>query len=252
MSDQASHQPGHGHGPPTVTVKVFAPSSVAPKTFTWPQTKKVGEAASEAAAAFGVSPEAPTFQKGDEVLDRNKPLVAAGVRDGDTLELVSAGGGVYLVAHSVTLAAVESEIGPMIAYGLRHGWDVTWVPEDLKVICRGRHPADESPACLVAEVGEYRAMPPAWRTYNAKDPAPGALKCPAVGPMPEGIASLFGPGVICAPFNRLAYKDHGGPHQEWGGPAAWLSVRNTVHAITLGDMLAVITGHLHTSPGWSK
>ncbi len=28
------------------------------------------------------------------VLDRTKPLVAAGVRDGDTLELVSAGGGV--------------------------------------------------------------------------------------------------------------------------------------------------------------
>jgi hypothetical protein len=81
-------------GVPQITVTVFAPSHVEPKQFTWPQTKKVGEAAAEAAAAFGLDVESPTFQKGDEVLDRNKPLVGAHVKDQDTLELVSAGGGV--------------------------------------------------------------------------------------------------------------------------------------------------------------
>jgi hypothetical protein len=83
-----------GHGPPHFTVTVFAPSVLDPRRFTWPQTMKVGEAAADAAKAFGIDTEAPTFEKGDEVLDRTKPLVAAGVRDGDTLELVSAGGGV--------------------------------------------------------------------------------------------------------------------------------------------------------------
>jgi hypothetical protein len=87
-------KPDHA-GPPTFTVTVYAPSVTEPKTFTWPQTIKVGDAAAEAAAAFGIDAEAATFQNAqNEVLDRQKPLVAAGVRDGDTLELVSAGGGV--------------------------------------------------------------------------------------------------------------------------------------------------------------
>jgi hypothetical protein len=66
-----------------------------PKEFVWPKTKKVGEAAAEAAVAFGIQVESPTFQNQDDtVLDRDKPLVAAGVKDGDSLELVSFGGGV--------------------------------------------------------------------------------------------------------------------------------------------------------------
>jgi hypothetical protein len=82
------------HGVPQITVKVFAPSHVEPKQFTWAQTTKVGTAAAEAAVAFGIDVESPTFQKGEEVLDRDKPLVAAHVKNHDTLELVSAGGGV--------------------------------------------------------------------------------------------------------------------------------------------------------------
>jgi len=83
------------HGPPTITVHVYEPSTPDPRDFTWPKTMKVGEAAVEAAKAFGLAAEDPTFQNaGGEILDRQKPLVAAGVRDGDRLELVSAGGGV--------------------------------------------------------------------------------------------------------------------------------------------------------------
>ncbi len=82
------------HAGPTITVTVFAPSQTEPKQFTWPKTMKVGDAAAAAAAAFGIDAESPTFQKGENVLDRHKPLVAEGVKDGDELELVSAGGGV--------------------------------------------------------------------------------------------------------------------------------------------------------------
>lgn len=82
-------------GAPTVTVMVHVPSQVDPKQYTWPKTLKVADAALQVAADFGIEAEAPTFQNTqDEVLDRQKPLVAAGVRDGDVLELVSAGGGV--------------------------------------------------------------------------------------------------------------------------------------------------------------
>jgi hypothetical protein len=88
------HEPER-HGPHTVTVTVFAPRTTDPRIFTWPQTMKVGEAASQAAHDFGYEPGTPSFQNADgEVLDRDKPLVAAGVRDGDELELVDVGGGV--------------------------------------------------------------------------------------------------------------------------------------------------------------
>lgn len=78
-----------------ITVLVFAPRSPQPREFTWRKTVKVGAAADEAARAFGYEAGTPTFQNAqEEVLDRNKPLVAEKVRDGDTLELVDCGGGV--------------------------------------------------------------------------------------------------------------------------------------------------------------
>lgn len=83
------------HGPPTIDVLVFGGQDPDGQSFSWPQTMKVGDAAAEAAAALGVDLEAPTFQNEDnEVLDREKPLVAAKVKSGAKLDLVSAGGGV--------------------------------------------------------------------------------------------------------------------------------------------------------------
>lgn len=82
------------HGPPTIQVTVFAPREVTPREFTFEKTMRVGEAARMAADAFGYTGGNPTFAKGDTVLDRIKPLVAEGVRDGDELELVDAGSGV--------------------------------------------------------------------------------------------------------------------------------------------------------------
>ena len=78
-----------------ITVTVFAPKSPDPKQFTWLKTMRVGEAAQAAAAAFGYQGGNPALQNQEgTVLDNQKTLVAAGVRDGDTLELVDHGGGV--------------------------------------------------------------------------------------------------------------------------------------------------------------
>lgn len=84
------------HGAPTITVTVFSPKEPDGRKFTWPKTKKVGEAASEAAQAFGYPPGSTvSFQNADKkVLDRDKPLVAEHVKDGDSLEIVDIGGGV--------------------------------------------------------------------------------------------------------------------------------------------------------------
>jgi hypothetical protein len=63
-------------------VSVFAPRATEPKTFHWNKHLTVGEAADEAAQAFGYVGGTPSLAKGDEV------------RDDDTLELVDTGGGV--------------------------------------------------------------------------------------------------------------------------------------------------------------
>jgi hypothetical protein len=77
-----------------LSVTVFAPRSPDPLTFDWSKHLSVGEAADEAAAAFGYAPGKPTLAKDGTALDRTKQLVAAGVRDRDELELVDIGGGV--------------------------------------------------------------------------------------------------------------------------------------------------------------
>lgn len=79
----------------TYDVKVFAPRNPADlRPFTWSKHLTVGEAAVQAAQLFGIQGGQPTIAKDGTALDRSKQLVAAGVRDGDVLEIVDAAGGV--------------------------------------------------------------------------------------------------------------------------------------------------------------
>lgn len=75
-------------------VTVHVPSEVEGKKFTFAKTEQTGKAAAHAADVFRVHPEAPTFQLGTRVLERAKSLEDDGVKSGDCLDLVSAGGGV--------------------------------------------------------------------------------------------------------------------------------------------------------------
>lgn len=79
----------------TYDVEVFAPRNPADRRpFRWSKHLTVGEAAAEAAPQFGIEGGQPTLAKDGVPLDRSKQLVAAGVRDGDALEIVDAAGGV--------------------------------------------------------------------------------------------------------------------------------------------------------------
>lgn len=78
-----------------VTVEVVAPRSTETRKFTWPKSTTVGDAADEAAKAFGYEAGTPTFQTKDKVdLPRKKTLAEAGVQDFDRLTLTDTGGGV--------------------------------------------------------------------------------------------------------------------------------------------------------------
>ena len=76
-------------------IMVFAPREPQPREFEFGHNVTVGAAAEAVAVAFGYTPGTPSFQTADgTVLERDKNLAAAHVKDGDTLELVDAGGGV--------------------------------------------------------------------------------------------------------------------------------------------------------------
>lgn len=80
-----------------LTLLIHAPRSPDPKRFTWAKTMKVGDAAKEAAKAFGYAagnPGLQTLESPPRLLDNNKPLVAEHLKDGDELEITDTGGGV--------------------------------------------------------------------------------------------------------------------------------------------------------------
>ena len=89
----ADRGPAGGGG--ELTVEVFSPRVPEPKKFTWSKSLKVGDAADEAAKAFDYEAGNPTFvDKAGHMLDRDKTLLEAGVRDFDKMELTDKGGGV--------------------------------------------------------------------------------------------------------------------------------------------------------------
>lgn len=80
-----------------LTLRVYAPRAPEPKTFTWPKTTKVGDAARTAAKEFGYAGGNPGLQllgPTPRPLDNNKTLVAEHLKDGDELEIIDTGGGV--------------------------------------------------------------------------------------------------------------------------------------------------------------
>jgi hypothetical protein len=155
------------------------------------------------------------------------------------------------VPKDVTIAVVEEELAAADAYARRQGWNLTWLKDDLVLLADGRHPADRSSIQWRANLVDYRALPPIWTCFQKEGENAFTSRFPKGGSLPAGGGSIFHPSsIICAPFNRLAFKEHSGPHGDWGGPANWMQVRASVTATVLGQMLALIVIHLNSSPGW--
>lgn len=152
-----------------------------------------------------------------------------------------------LVPHEVTVAIVEDELAAVTSWCSRWGWSVTVDLDSLTFTFTTVHPTDGRPILLEANVAGYRALPPAWRFLDEAG-ASTRSAFPAQGAGPGGSVFHTQP-VICAPWNRLAYQDAGGPHDDWGGATSWLTVSGVTRATTIADMLAVVRVHLSASPG---
>ena len=142
-------------------------------------------------------------------------------------------------------AALEAELDGAMAWAMRHELDLTWVPADRMLRVMLVQAETQERFFLQAQCDSYKALPPIWDWRDEQwCGAPSTHLSPNPKATPFG-SSMFiarkGRAIICAPFNRLAYGVHDGPHSDWGDPAQWMTVGGThVRATTLGDMLQAI------------
>lgn len=151
---------------------------------------------------------------------------------------------------SAVRVIVQSEWPGALAWAGRHGWTLDLQVDELMLRASTDHSGAHRRVEFLAYLDGYRALPPAWHVVvPGTDRDAGPEDFPKAG---SGTSIFHGNLVLCAPWNRLAYKSVNptGPHEDWGGPDSWLSVSTTnTTAHTLGDMLAAIDVFLQVSPG---
>lgn len=150
-----------------------------------------------------------------------------------------------IIPATNSVIIINSELEGAQSWAERHGLKIEWLPETLELRATFLQPETGNKFFLRGRFRDYKALPPEWTFTDEKWEATGRPR-----DFPEASPSPFGPsifisynlsGIICAPFNQLAYSDHSGPHKNWGGPANWLNADpSRVHADSIGDMLQVI------------
>lgn len=91
---------------------------------------------------------------------------------------------------------------------------------------------DRSEFYLLVDCNGYPVQPPAWDWCDA-----AATRTDRSADKPRGSGFLHNSGVICAPWNRLAYKtvDPRGPHGDWS-IGDWQKNSYTAGCTTLAHM----------------
>ena len=149
---------------------------------------------------------------------------------------------------------VEDELIGARPWSERHDIKLNWLANGLELRVELVQPQTNEVFFLRGRFSDYKAVAPEWAFASKEWSGDGQLAY-----FPNPVQSSHGPsifinhgnrGVICVPFNRLAYATHAGPHQDWGAPANWLSAAPAyVHAETVGDMLQVIFRDLSYTKG---
>jgi hypothetical protein len=152
-----------------------------------------------------------------------------------------------------TRATVDIETPAIDAWCGRKGW--TWRIEldELQLRAARYHPSTGRLVEVRAALEGYPALPPTWLfVVPGTDESP-KHSWPAPGAQPGVSGSVFHTNpCLCAPWNRLAYGDHGGPHGEWTMTSWRQAAGDYTKADTLADMLDQIHQHLAASPGMQE
>ncbi len=159
-----------------------------------------------------------------------------------------------MLPRDTTILVVKRELEDARTWVTRHGVYLKWDPDKLEIHVAMEQPSTGDMFYLLGRFDNYREEPPEWLFCDERW-ARIVEKKYFPQPQSVSIGSTFlssGPKapVICAPFNRLAYAEHDGPHNDWGGSAQWITPKgNSVYAAVIGDMLQVIRRDLIASKG---
>ena len=150
-----------------------------------------------------------------------------------------------MLPPAVTNAAIESELPGTMAWAERHQIVIDTRLRTERIIRLVLVQEDEAEKFyLQGKFDDYRALPPIWEWCNetwAKSSDLTLCPNPHENPFGSTFIQHNNKGIICAPFNRLAYGTYGGPHQGWGDLAQWMTTETGhIHAVTIGDMLQSI------------
>jgi hypothetical protein len=139
---------------------------------------------------------------------------------------------------TATQLLVEEECEALKKNALLLGWTFTGV--DAQNFTLSMQAKDQSWFHLWCNCDGYGAVPPAWHWYNPDTNLRDQMK-----DTPKGGAFFHGNAVICAPWNRLAYKrvDGRGPHDDWE-LANWRANEKTGACKTLSAMALRIYAEL--------
>ena len=148
--------------------------------------------------------------------------------------------------------ALATEIRAATVVAARSGLTFGYSPETLSGSMRMTGPPaqqgqPDEDYLIGVEFDGFRAIPPLWLFL---DPRNGKHVGPAGWPRAVSNSVLHGNGLVCAHWSRLAYKDHGGPHADWGTPSNWRNVppSQTV-ALTVPDMIDRLIRDVRKSAG---
>ena len=106
--------------------------------------------------------------------------------------------------------SVDDEFGALSENAELNGWKLERTTPTSFVL--GMPAADGTWFWLNCVCDRYAAEPPAWHWYN-----PDSKKIDQHQDIPKPVGFFHSNGIICAPWNRLAYStvDSRGPHGEW-------------------------------------
>lgn len=124
-----------------------------------------------------------------------------------------------------------SELAALTKIAAARGWPLRTITDRSFLL--GLRARDGFWWYLFVDCEGYKPMPAAWHWSNAEGTELDAVKV-----TPKGDGGYFhGSGRICAPWNRLSYKeiDPAGPHGNWT-LANWLNNPKNGHCRTLAAM----------------
>lgn len=156
-----------------------------------------------------------------------------------------------MMPAETSAAIVEDELEGVRAWAERHGVPIEWHPETFELRLVLTQPSSGELFYLRGRFDDYPEVAPAWTFCSPEWADEGKRFFPARASGPARMGTVMHPnGVICAPFNRLAYAAHGGPHKNWGGPAQWITPkRKAVFATKIGDMVQRIMHDVRRGDG---